>query len=47
MHNGRSAVRRIDDVDLAVTSLNGIGIGEGIVTARNVPSIGIGVSLSL
>ena len=43
VHNGRSAVRRVNDVDPAVAGLNGIGICEGIVAAGNIAPIGIGL----
>ena len=43
VHYRRSAVRRVDDVDLAVMGLNGIGIGEGVVAARNIAPMGIGL----
>ena len=43
VHNGRSAVRGVDDVDPAVAGLKGIGICEGIVAAGNVAPIGIGL----
>ena len=36
MHNGCSVVRCVDDVDFSITALNGIGIGEGIVSAGNI-----------
>ena len=42
VHDGRSFVRRVDDVDFAIAGLDGVGIGEGIVAARNVATIGIG-----